>query len=310
MGDVLHALPAVASLKLSFPQTKLSWIISPKWVPLLEGNPLIDQIILLRRGEGWSALAGSMRQIRNIRPDLAIDFQGLVQSAVAGRIARPRSFLGLDRSIAREPLASFFYSHKHKPTGAHRIERNLDLAKAAGATTLTGETWLPQGRPEGELPNGPFVLASPFAGWASKQWPLEHYRELSTLLENEGVPLVLNVAAAQAASLTDFSLHTSSLSGLIDATRRAAAVVGVDSGPLHLSAALGKSGVAIFGPTDPAGTGPYGGAIRVLRHPDVATTYRRENEIHPAMRAISAREVFEQLLPQLRSQPVVSGRAL
>ena len=82
---------------------------------------------------------------------------------------------------------------------------------------------------------------------------------------------------------------------MIDATRRAAAVLGVDSGPLHIAAALGKPGVAIFGPTDPARNGPYGGSLRVLRRPDAVTTYRRGSEIDGSMRSVSPGEVFEAL---------------
>ena len=70
-------------------------------------------------------------------------------------------------------------------------------------------------------------------------------------------------------------------------------MVGIDSGPLHLAAALGKPGVAIFGPTDPARNGPYGGSISVLRSPAAVTTYKRASTIDPSMRAISPEQVFE-----------------
>jgi heptosyltransferase-1 len=89
--------------------------------------------------------------------------------------------------------------------------------------------------------------------------------------------------------------HYSSLRGLIYATRRAAAVVGVDSGPLHLAAALGKPGLALFGPTDPARNGPYGNSLRVLRVPSAATTYKRGTSTDPSMHELSPHEVFEAL---------------
>ena len=89
--------------------------------------------------------------------------------------------------------------------------------------------------------------------------------------------------------------HYSGLPGLIDATRRATAVVGVDSGPLHLAAALGKPGVAIFGPTDPSRNGPYGNSLRVLRSAAAVTTYKRGAVIDESMRNISPDEVFEPL---------------
>jgi heptosyltransferase-1 len=132
-----------------------------------------------------------------------------------------------------------------------------------------------------------------------------HYRSLAARLRKElGIPLVLNgplngpldgPPGADFSSAEAAIPHHSSLPGLIHATRRAAAIVGVDSGPLHLAAALGKPGVAIFGPTDPARNGPYGDSLRILRAPDAATTYKRGNAIDPSMRSISADEVFEVL---------------
>ncbi len=89
--------------------------------------------------------------------------------------------------------------------------------------------------------------------------------------------------------------HVSGIPGLIDATRRAVAVVGVDSGPLHIAAAIGKPGVAIYGPTDPAATGPYGNAMKVLRSTNAATTYKRSADPDPSMLAITPDQVFEEL---------------
>jgi heptosyltransferase-1 len=118
------------------------------------------------------------------------------------------------------------------------------------------------------------------------------------------IPLVLNVSPQDTIHLPampNMIRHESSIEGLIAVTRRAAAVVGVDSGPLHLAAALGKRGVAIYGGTDPARNGPYTKAIRVLRSPRAATTYQRGGEIDPAMRDITVDQVYAELAPLLVS---------
>jgi heptosyltransferase-1 len=86
---------------------------------------------------------------------------------------------------------------------------------------------------------------------------------------------------------------------LIHATRRALAVVGIDSGPLHLAAALAKPGVAIYGPTDPARNGPYGASFTVLRSPRAVTSYRRKSEIDASMREIRPEEVLRALQERL-----------
>jgi heptosyltransferase-1 len=148
------------------------------------------------------------------------------------------------------------------------------------------------------LPEEDFVLASPVAGWGAKQWPLENYSRLAERLRREcGMPLVLDAPYALNAPGTQ--PHVSTLAGLIYATRRATAVVGLDSGPLHLAAALGKQGMAIYGPTDPARHGPYGGTIGVLRSSNAATTYQRTSEPDPSMREITPDQVFEALVPML-----------
>jgi heptosyltransferase-1 len=178
------------------------------------------------------------------------------------------------------------------------VDRNLDLASAAGAICDGPPVFpLPPGSPEGDLPAGEFVLASPLAGWASKQWPLAHYRKLAARLQSElRIPLVLNgPPGAPFAHIEPAVAHYSGLPGLIHATRRATAVLGVDSGPLHLAAALSKPGVAVFGPTDPARNGPYGDSLRVLRSSAAVTTYKRGAAIDESMQNISPDEVFEAL---------------
>jgi heptosyltransferase-1 len=297
MGDVLHALPAAASLRQSFPGKKLVWITRPKWLPLLAGNPSIDEVLLFDRSSA-ARLWNSWRQIRKVRPLLAFDFQGLIQSALVGRAARPETFWGYDGMSTREPLAALFYTHRLAAPGPHRVARNLQLIRAAGAQVITDEAWIPAGRPEGELPSRRFVLASPFAGWAGKQWPIAAYHALGNRLRAEGLELVLNVAPQQEAELSKSSplrTHTSSIAGLIDATRRAVAVVGVDSGPLHLAAALRKPGVAIFGPTNPAANGPYGGSMVVLRSEQAATSYDRHDQIQASMKEIAVDTVVDAL---------------
>lgn len=304
MGDIIHALPAVASLRQSLPKHRLTWVVARKWAQMLEGNPQIDEIVSFdRRGD----LYKEWQTLRKIRPSLAIDFQGLIQSALVARASRPGKLIGLHRSQAREPLAALLYTQQVKAAGPHRVEINWQLAAAAGANTLTDQAWIPAGKPEDELPSGPFVFASPFAGWASKQWPLENYQMLARLLQSEGLPLVMNVppgGGERLAAMPELKIHKSGLPGLIDGTRRATAIVGVDSGPMHLAAALGKPGVAIFGPTDPAKNGPFHSKLAVLRDTRAVTSYKRVAEIDVSMLAISVEQVKDALLHSIRSTRV------
>ena len=302
MGDILHAMPAAASLKLSYPDHKLIWVADRVWLPLLEGNPSIDQVVTFdrRRSATWLA---ARRELRAVRYDFAVDFQGLVKSAIVARLSGARRIFGFSRSQARERAAALLYTNEVSSPAVHRVDRALDLARAAGATIVTQDSCLPAGTPEGELPDGPFVLACPLAGWTSKQWPLDYFGRLGARLSQEaGLQLVLNAAPSakeQLSSVTHVRMHLSGISGLIDATRRATAVIGVDSGPLHLAAALRKPGVAIFGPTDPAINGPYGGTIRVLRAVGAPTSYAREDTIAASMMEITPDQVLKELQAQV-----------
>jgi len=243
-------------------------------------------------------LRNAWRELRAARFDFAVDFQGLVKSALVATLARPERIFGFNAEYARESPASWFYSTKVAIRSYHAVERNLDLAAAAGASNILRTFPLPQGECQAELPEGDFVLASPLAGWGAKQWPLEHYAQLGERLRREcGMPLVLD--APYPLRVPGTETHVSTLAGLIYATRRATAVVGLDSGPLHLAAALAKQGVAIYGPTDPARHGPYGGTIGVLRSADAVTTYHRTSEPDASMRGITPDQVFEALMPIL-----------
>lgn len=293
MGDVIHALPAVASLKHSFPHSRLSWVIKPRWAPLLEGNPFVDEIIPFTRSA--REILATRRLLRRERFELAVDLQGLIQSALVAASAKADKIVGLARSQARESFAAMFYSSTVRTSAVHRVDRYLELVAAAGASNLLRTFPLPPGKPEGTLPDEPFVLACPLAGWGSKQWPMEHYTELARRLK---LPLVVNGPPDSEGVLRQIQgahVHLSGLEGLIDATRRAQAIVGVDSGPVHLAAALGKPGVAIYGPTDPASHGPYGGTLHVLRSSSAITSYKRRAADPGSMRAVSVAEVLEAL---------------
>lgn len=310
MGDIIFTLPAVASLKHSFPGWHLTWAIEPQWVPLLERNPFVDSVLPVRR-DTPRGLLDTWRLLRGARFDFAVDFQGLIKSALVASAARTGRIYGFHHGQTRERLAALFYSDTLTTPARHMVEKHLDLAAAAGAGSALRVFPLPAGRAESDLPAGDFVIASPLAGWRSKQWPLEHYRVLARLLRRElNIPLVLDGPHASRpllAQIPEVVPHASSVAGLIYATRRAAAVVGVDSGPLHIAAALGRPGVALYGPTDPGRNGPYGDSLRVLRAAGAVTTYQRHHSIDESMRQLGPEQVFEALRSVLGEHRPTAG---
>jgi heptosyltransferase I len=301
MGDVLHTLPAVTGLHWKHKEARIHWVVEPRWQVLLEGNPALASVIPLDR-RSWESIKSARDAMRKLALDRAYDFQGLIKSALVTWQSGARERIGYATPHLREPLARLFYGEQRHVRAEHVVDQHLELVQAPAPTVLS----LPAGEEEGELldgpwPAGPFVLACPFAGWRSKQWPNEYFAHLAKRLP---VPLVLNAGPQDMKHLNampNVYRHMSSIAGLIWITRKAAAVVGVDSGPLHLAAALGRRGVAIFGGTDPKRNGPYGGQFKVLRSAQAVTSYERKEEIDAAMRAVTVDEVYGELAPLLVS---------
>ena len=319
MGDIIQTLPAVADLRRGIPGAKIVWAVESRWRELLAGNPDVDEFVSvplrrwLRTGSGPSETAGEvLRRLRRNNFDLALDMQGLVKSAVVSAASNAETVAGLDQRLLREPHAALLYDRRLETAGTHVVDRYRELAAMATGCLPPPEARFPL--PPGELRDGlpeRYVLTSAQAGWGAKQWPQERYSELAARLWTENrIPLVVDCVPGEEAhanairdAAPEGAIHThpSTLSQLIGATRRAAAVVGVDSGPLHLAAALARPGVAIFGPTDPARNGPYGSSMTVLRVPDAETTYKRTADPSASMRAWSADAVYRELVPRLNS---------
>ncbi len=295
MGDILHTVPAVTRLRQRWPDAEITWVLEPRWMPLLAGTRIVDHLLPLERRSAASVWI-ALKWLRRWRPDLAIDFQGLLKSAITAWLSGAEDRLGFASEALREAQAGVFYTQLVTPNHAHIVDRNLELV---GATAMDHpEKWSgPIGFPQGTLPSGDFVLAAPFAGWKSKQWPIERYLDLGQRLTTErGLKLVLNVMPGTTLPESNFIWrHESGIEGLIDATRRARAIVGLDSGPMHLAATLQKPGVALFGPTDPDRNGPYGGSMRVLRVDGATTSYKRDNEVSKSMLRLDVDQVWTAL---------------
>lgn len=267
LGDIVHTLPAVSLVRRAFPEAKLRWVVNPEWRPLLEGNPDLDEVVVFPRRELGGSVVKTLRWLRafgrEFRSDLVLDFQGLLRSAVMGRSARGGRLVGL--SDAREG-ARFFYDERVKVGREHAVERYLKLAAALGIDTSESAgplVWnLPEGtRPDGfELPEGErFVLLHPFSRGKGKSFTEEQAVELAAALP---CPVVLagraNVELPQKLPKNLVSLlNRTSIPEMIWLIRRARFVVSVDSGPMHIAAALTPHLLSFHTWSDPALVGPY-----------------------------------------------------
>jgi ADP-heptose:LPS heptosyltransferase len=281
---------------------------------LLEGNPdLIEVIPFDSRSAG--GVVAAVRKLRAGQYTCAIDFQSLYKSAFLAFASGAPRRVGFVSSYAREGLASFLYTERVNPRGAHKVEHNLALVESLGvrkskprfAFTIHPED---EQRVAGELAvHGldEFFVLNPGGGWRSKCWPAERYGELHRVLaERHGWRGVVTFGpgeedlarrVADAAGNSRPAAIALGLGPLMALMRRARFVVSADTGPLHLAAALGAPVVGLFGPTDPSRNGPYpmdsSGTI-VVRNPRFCeTTYRRGDSYSPAMLSITVGQVFE-----------------
>jgi heptosyltransferase I len=225
---------------------------------------------------------------------------------VLAKLSGARSVFGFAQP--REPVARIFYHRRVPARGAHVVEKNLSLAAAAAGCDLScgavefAREEIAESQCDHWLEKrgiGQFVLLNPGAGWAAKQWPTERYGQLAKRLGELGVQSLVNAGPGEqdlARDLENASQGTAlafagSIPQLIALTRRASLLVGGDTGPMHLAAALGIPVVAIFGPTDPERNGPYRTASVVLRSPASATNHSR-SRADPALLTIRTEEVF------------------
>ena len=273
LGDVVHTLPAVARVRRAFPQARLRWLVNPEWAPLLEGNPHLDETILFPRRElgGITRLGrqvGWLREMRaRYRSELVLDFQGLLRSALIGRACRGGRFVGL--SDAREG-ARFFYDRSADVSGIpHAVDRYLALAREAGAGGDGPLEWpLPEGNAPGRFDTPGYLLLHPFSRGAGKSLTPQ---EVTLFCRSLRCPVVIAGRAQTATGAFDAFDHVenwlnqTSLVELIWLIRHARFVVSVDSGPMHIAAALGRPLLSIHTWSDPARVGPYAPEAWILR---------------------------------------------
>jgi ADP-heptose:LPS heptosyltransferase len=264
LGDIVHTLPAVAALRAKFPDAHLTWMVNPEWAPLLEGNPHLDETLIFPRADfrglqGWLRFGRWRRALKQqTPPDLILDFQGLLRTALVARAFHGVPVYGL--SDARE--GARFGQSRTIPVDpkAHAVERYLALAAATGAT-LPGppDFALPEGdRPSETIPAAPFIVLHAFSRGRGKSLSAESVTAFCRAID---FPVVLVgrtdlEVPALPPNVTNL-LNRTSLTELLWILRRAAFVVSVDSGPMHLAAAVTSRLLAIHTWSDPCQVGPY-----------------------------------------------------
>jgi lipopolysaccharide heptosyltransferase I len=248
LGDVVHTIPAVVALR---EHHDVSWVVEAPYrelVELVAGVKVIP--VTLRK---WRTLPDARRNVRGF--DVAIDFQGLIKSGLIARASGARDRVGFDRSVIREkPAAWFTNRHVRVDPSRHVVEWNLALA---GVTSPPPVDFAPFAR--GEFPElrGKIVLL-PGAGRPEKMWPVAQFRELAGRLGDRAVAVWGPGEEELAKAIGCAVAPKTSLRELASILQHSQLVIGADTGPLHLAAALGTRVIGLYGPTNPQRNGPFG----------------------------------------------------
>jgi heptosyltransferase-1 len=326
IGDVIHTLPSLAALRKLYPQAHITWVIEEAAADLIARHPHLDRVLVSRRKRWLRALADyrqagqAMKEIRAFlkslrdRPyDLVIDFHGLFKSALIVMISGGRRKLGYD---SMQELSGLFLNEKiPEDMEKHAVDRYLDFLRYLKAPEAPPEFLVPiqdenRKRVEKLLEksgldrNKPFVAVSPMALWKTKLWEDEKFAKLCDRINSElGINVIFTggeeggmnrrIQSLMARPYLDLGGKTT-LRDLACLYQMASLLITTDSGPMHIAAAVGTPVIALFGPTSPARTGPYGqGHVVIRKEMPCSPCFLKKCETRQCMKDISVEEAFE-----------------
>lgn len=298
LGDVLHCLPALTALRMTFPEARIGWVTESLSASLLEGHPDLERVIRFPRKEiardlprvrtGVAAFERAEQFVSELRLhayDLLLEFQGNLRSAAIAALARAQIRVGHHRRETKEFPWLVRASRPRTPAGeVHQVEKNLFLIRALGYRGSVTAGRLPAYTAEVcrigaalDLGRGAPTILHPFvsAFGRFKEWPEERFAQLARGLAERGHRVLLTAALedrprrdrilALAGDAALAAPETASVRELAALLRLARLVVAADTGPLHIAAAAGVPVVGLFGPKDPKRYGPFGDGTAVLR---------------------------------------------
>ena len=325
IGDVIHTLPSLAALRRCYPEAHISWVVEEAASDLLADHPMLDRVLVsrrkrwlrdLREGRKRSAVLGEVRSfLRALRDrpyDLVIDYHGLFKSAVVVLLSRGRRKLGYDS--LQEGSGLVLNEKIPEDMSKHAVDRYLDFPRHLGCDTSNpvfpiGLTDCHVRRVQELLAaqsidtTAGFVAISPVAYWETKLWDEARFAAVCDRIVRElGLPVVFTGASPEgsiARIRERMNAPSASVAGattlreLAALYRQASVLLTTDSGPMHLAAAVGTPVVALFGPTSPERTGPYGAGHTVIRKGMACSPcFRKACETMECMKTIGIDEVF------------------
>jgi lipopolysaccharide heptosyltransferase II len=318
LGDIARGLCVAAHIKKTLPDSRITWLVEPKWVKLVEFHPSIDNVIVFNRALNIFGVIGLFRELRKKHFDITLDLQRHLKSGFFSFLSRAKRRIGFNRRDTKE--LNWIFNNEHidfygdaLPKFRHYLKFNQYIGMPNtdtidfGLSSIDTLPHLPQSIAK---ITKPFVAVIIGSSWQSKDWLFEHYIELIRNILSSGKYAVVLLGDGSKQNLADDithevssdslvnMVHKTSLIELIAILKKASAAVGPDSGPGHLSAAVGTPYISLFGPTLPSRVVPYGCEhLAVQTCAECAPCNKRKCADHEdhCMRLITAKEVFEKL---------------
>ncbi len=284
LGDVVHSLPFLNAIRSCFPKAEIHWVIAKGLEGLFEGHPMINRLVIMDK-DAWKKISNMRKtikeigrlftELRNERYDIVIDLQGLLRTAVITMSTRAPFRIGFEE--AREG-GRFFYNYRIRGgKDVHAVDRYMKITEALGCDME--ETLFPfalvddtEGIRDITESLGRYAVIIPGARWDTKIWPAERFGRLASMLPLKSIVIGSSADIRTAEKVVEFSRGKAiSLAGkttlgeLIGIMRKARVVISNDSGPMHIAAGFSVPVVALFGPTSPLRTGPYGKGHCIIR---------------------------------------------
>jgi len=338
IGDVIHTLPALAALRKLYPDANITWAIEEASSDLITDHPYLDKVIISRRkrwiddlkhgriGEPFAAMKSFLKELKAQSYDLVIDFHGLFKSAVVVFLSSSKRKLGYD---SMQEMSGFFLNEKiPEDMNKHAVDRYLDFLRYLGVDVKEPEFLIPVreeniSKIDGLLRTNKidkkdrFVAVSPIALWDTKLWEDEKFARLCDRITEELKVKVIFTGSDRRRLERIQSLMrlpavnlggVTTLRDLVYLYQLSSLLITTDSGPMHIAAAVGTPVVALFGPTDPSRTGPYGRGHTIIRKELACSPcFLKKCDSMKCMLDITVEEVFYSVKEKLSGEGRYDG---
>ena len=339
IGDVIHTLPALNAVRSYYPNANITWLVEDAAAPLVQGHKALDRVLVSKRKRWLKALRslsfldtikevyGFIKALRDTRYDMILDFQALLKSGVLIALARGRRKIGFGKGLEHMEHSYIFLNERIPAVDMeiHALSRGMILLNAVGIPTNEIEYKLPMSdhdrkkidelmKQHGINGEKSLIAINPVAKWETKLWPKKQFAELADMLVDQydmkivftgGIKdysIIQAITSSMKGRAINFAGKTT-LTELAALYEKAALVVSTDTGPMHLAAAVGTPVVALFGPTAPWRTGPYGPGHQIITAElECSPCFKRRCETTDCMYQISVMQVFDGVKKMLGNQ--------